>query len=212
MNVKKTIYVLNTQGYDYQNLKRHPQYSKWFKYYCIRAHSGMQFEHIQFGENAHGKPILNSPKETHINVSHTDGCSVCVVSDTNVGVDVEKIETIDLDIAKKYFALLEYRYINDAQSSISRFNRFFEVWTMKECYLKLLGIGMYKALDSFSITPVQGRYQLVETEDEMMHRCSFFHDIVYGKYALSVILDIDNHDLDVELLDITKNFNTEFIL
>ncbi|MBO1919797.1 hypothetical protein J4710_02590 [Staphylococcus xylosus] len=58
----------------------------------------MQFEHIQFGENAHGKPILNSPKETHINVSHTDGCSVCVVSD--VGVDVEKIETIDLDIAK----------------------------------------------------------------------------------------------------------------
>ncbi|MDE9438650.1 4'-phosphopantetheinyl transferase superfamily protein [Staphylococcus xylosus] len=70
--------------------------------------------------------------------------------------------------------------MNDAQSSISRFNRFFEVWTMKECYLKLLGIGMYKALDSFSITPVQGRYQLVETEDEMMHRCSFFMILCMG--------------------------------
>ncbi len=51
---------------------------------------------------------------------------------------------------------------------------------MKECYLKLLGIGMYKALDSFSITPVQGRYQLVETEDEMMHRCSFFMILCMG--------------------------------
>lgn len=45
-----------------------------------------------------------------------------------------------------------------------------------------------------------------------MQRCSFFHDIVYGKYALSVILDVPNHDLEAELLDITKNFNTEFIL
>lgn len=212
MTVKITIYVLNTQNFDYHNLKRHPKYSKWFKYYCVRAHTGMQFEHIQFDENTHGKPLLKLPKDIHINVSHTDGYSVCVVSDTNVGVDVEKIENIDLDIAQKYFALLEYRYITEAQSTISQFNRFFEVWTMKECYLKLLGMGMYKPLDSFSITPVQGRYQLIETEDEVIQRCSFFHEIFYGKYALSVILDVDNHDLEVEMLDITKNFNTEFIL
>lgn len=46
----------------------------------------------------------------------------------------------------------------------------------------------------------------------MMQPCSFFHDIVYGTYALSVILDVANQDLEAELLDITKNFNTEFIL
>ena len=56
--MKITIYVLNTQDFDYQNLKRHPQYSKWFKYYCVRAHTGIQFEHIQFVENTHGKPVL----------------------------------------------------------------------------------------------------------------------------------------------------------
>ncbi|WP_057511659.1 4'-phosphopantetheinyl transferase family protein [Staphylococcus sp. NAM3COL9] len=210
--MKITVYVLNTSAFIYQKDKRNTRYSELFKYYCIREHTGCYFDDIQFSKEEYGKPVLQMPSGIHLNISHTDGFSVCVVSDKNVGIDIEKIEAIDLDIAKKYFALTEYQYIMNAQNSDVQFNRFFEVWTMKECYLKLLGIGMYKELDSFSITPGRESYNIVETEKNMSQSFSFFHNLVFEKYALSVILETTNQNLVVELLDITKRFNTEFIL
>lgn len=210
--MKITVYVLDTSAFIYQKDKRNTRYSELFKYYCIREHTGCYFDDIQFSKEEYGKPVLQMPSGIHLNISHTDGFSVCVVSDKNVGIDIEKIEAIDLDIAKKYFALTEYQYIMNAQNSDVQFNRFFEVWTMKECYLKLLGIGMYKELDSFSITPGRESYNIVETEKNMSQSFSFFHNLVFEKYALSVILETTNQNLVVELLDITKRFNTEFIL
>ncbi|MEK4562925.1 4'-phosphopantetheinyl transferase superfamily protein [Staphylococcus sp. FSL K6-3157] len=210
--MKITVYVLDTCSFIYQNDKRNTRYSELFKYYCIREHTGHHFDDIQFSKEEYGKPVLHMPSGIHLNVSHTDGFSVCVVSDKNVGIDIEKIEAIDLDIAKKYFALTESQYIMNAQNSDVQFNRFFEVWTMKECYLKLLGIGMYKELDSFSITPGRESYNIVETGKDMSQIFSFFHNLVFEKYALSVILEATNQNLVVELLDITKRFNTEFIL
>ena len=53
----------------------------------------------------------------------------------NVGIDIEKVEPIDLTIAKNYFAQAEYQYIMKDNNEQAQLNRFFEVWTLKECYM-----------------------------------------------------------------------------
>ena len=56
---------------------------------------------------------------------------------------------------------IQQRQDNNEQAQL---NRFFEVWTLKECYIKMLGTGIYKALDSFSITPEGHTYKMIELD------------------------------------------------
>lgn len=208
-----TVYLLDTNDSFYKNNPRNAKYSELFKYFCIKQHTGCHFDDIQIEKGEYGKPILQNPSDLFFNISHTEGYSVCVVSEDNIGIDIEKIEMIDLDIAKKYFASAEYQYIMKGKHNNNQLNRFFEVWTMKECYLKLLGTGIYKELDSFSITSEQNHYSIVDSTAKMNRSFSCFHDIIFGKYALSVIMEASNNDnLIVELTDITNTFNTQCIL
>ena len=73
----------------------------------------------------------------------------CVISDMEVGVDVELIDpTIDLNIAKNYFFNSEYECI---MKSDNPSDEFFRYWVLKESYMKYTGLGFQLDLDSFEI-------------------------------------------------------------
>ncbi len=83
-----------------------------------------------------GKPC---GEKVEFNFSHSGNIAVCAVSDNPVGVDVEKIRDIDINIAKKKFSTKEYDFITNSTDPT---NSFFEIWVKKESYVKALGKGL----------------------------------------------------------------------
>lgn len=96
--------------------------------------------------NAHGKPYFENISNFHFNISHSGDILAIAISDREVGIDIEKLRNPDLRIAKR-FCDDEQAYISKADSK----NRFFEVWTKKEAYLKYKGTGLSGGLNTFSV-------------------------------------------------------------
>ena len=109
---------------------------------------GEDYTGIDFVKN--GKPVL---KDSHIcfNLSHSEDKVMCSISDSDVGCDVERIQPIDLDIARRYFFGSEYETIASADDE-NRYEMFYRFWTLKESFMKATGLGFELPLDSFKIS------------------------------------------------------------
>ena len=78
------------------------------------------------------------------NISHSGDYVAVALSERPVGIDVEHKDDRSFRITKRMFAREDAIYIGDSQQ------RFREVWTIKEAFLKCLGIGITVPLDSFT--------------------------------------------------------------
>lgn len=101
--------------------------------------------------DANGKPHLYlNDKEIHFSLSHSGDYAVCALSDSPIGVDIEKIEAYKPEISDRFFHPNERKYVKDAES-------FYRIWTLKEGYLKAVGIGMKLPLESFFVSDLDKR-------------------------------------------------------
>jgi len=97
---------------------------------------------LKFSAKDHGKPFL-ADSELRFNLSHTAGWIACSFSLREVGIDIEKTEPKRpwALIAKRFFTSEEIDYLfacpDDSQARI-----FYQIFTMKEAYVKALGGGM----------------------------------------------------------------------
>lgn len=107
---------------------------------------------IVFDTNSYGKPYLAIPDNSsfHYNVSHSGDWVVCAIDDCPVGIDIEKIQPVQLEISRRFFAREEVEFIEKAPSDEQRQKRFFAVWTAKESYIKAIGQGLSHSLNNFS--------------------------------------------------------------
>ncbi len=110
----------------------------------------------RFQPNAHGKPALSGADagDLAFNLSHTRGCVACIVARaTDVGIDVEPVDETRAhrELAARFFSDTERRYL-DACPAQDVPRRFVELWTLKEAYIKALGLGLSCLLESFSFT------------------------------------------------------------
>ena len=104
---------------------------------------------IVFVKGENGKPFAQN-LDVQFNISHSENMVVCVVDDNPIGIDVEKIRQIDLKIAKRVYTHDEIRYLYGGEDS-SIPERFFELWTAKEAYLKFLGCGIVDKLNTMQV-------------------------------------------------------------
>ena len=104
---------------------------------------------IVFGSN--GKPAVKNCDDFHFNLSHSEEMVMCVADTVPVGCDVEKIQPIDLDIARRFFYRSEYASIAAQPDDESRNFLFYRYWTLKESFMKVTGLGMSLPLDAFEI-------------------------------------------------------------
>ena len=83
-----------------------------------------------------GKPHIPERPDFHYNLSHSGNWVVIAFGETPVGVDVEKIrQDTDTDaLARRFFAPQEQRFLKESASDERQ--RFFEIWTKKESFLK----------------------------------------------------------------------------
>ena len=124
----------------------------------------------------HGKP---QGEEIHFNFSHSGTIAVCAVSDNPVGIDVEKIRGVNIDVAKKKFC--EDEYINILESENPE-ETFLEYWVKKESYLKAVGEGIKAGLDSFNVDKVDDyKFYMYNIDGYKICVCSSEKQIFYEK-------------------------------
>ncbi|WP_458463410.1 4'-phosphopantetheinyl transferase family protein [Paenibacillus sp.] len=115
--------------------------------------TGLRPADLSFTRNSYGKPSLSHPSNVQFNVSHSGGW-IALISGSNgeLGVDVEKIAPIDMQIAERFFSLMESQFLAAKPAEI-QLETFYRLWTLKESYIKAVGIGLSMPLDSFAILP-----------------------------------------------------------
>ncbi|CAM4467106.1 4'-phosphopantetheinyl transferase family protein [Paenibacillus tarimensis] len=118
--------------------------------YAAERWALLELEQLR-GSNSYGKPYLYGRPDCQYNVSHSGRWVAAVFGSTPVGIDVERIHTVNLAIADRFFSRPEAEYLR-AQPLNRQLECFFELWTLKESYIKAVGAGMSIPLDSFSFT------------------------------------------------------------
>lgn len=131
--------------------------------YLIGQKLNLKNTNIQIQRNAYGKPFLKGYPIFHYNISHSGKWVICALSRYPVGVDIEQIKSIDLEIAKRYFTRGEYVSILNIPE-IRRSNAFFRIWTAKESYVKYAGKGLSIPLNSFAVSLEKSITQTVDID------------------------------------------------
>ena len=108
---------------------------------------------VQIENGEHGKPRLVQPKGLSFNISHSGEWTVAAFSDCEVGVDIQQIKPVDMRLADRYFAAEERETLALSQCAQ---DLFFRLWTLKESYLKALGTGLSRPLNSFTVRFSEG--------------------------------------------------------
>jgi 4'-phosphopantetheinyl transferase len=105
---------------------------------------------IEFEANKYGKPLLKRNCGLHFNVSHSGDWIVCAVDAEPVGIDIEQIRPLEIEIAAQFFSDEEDKILM-AKSPEDRQSFFFDLWTLKESYIKAVGKGVSIPLKSFTV-------------------------------------------------------------
>ncbi len=139
----------------------------------------------------HGKPyFVNS--DLKFNLSHSGRYVVAAVSDYEVGIDIQKKKADKHRIAEKNFLQGECAYINAGKNDEERHQRFCEVWTLKEAYLKNIGMGLRKPLNSFEIV-FRPEGPVIRNQTDI--KCTQF--MMNDKYVVSICKDINDEGFEM---------------
>lgn len=109
---------------------------------------GAAADALCFELGKHGRPELvqrDRAPRLRFNLTHTDGLVACAFAlEHDVGVDVEHVDRrVGIaEVAPRVFSLDERRGLDAQPSESARRARFFELWTLKESYIKAIGKGL----------------------------------------------------------------------
>lgn len=120
-----------------------------------------------FQQNKYGKLYLeSSPLQFNLSHSHDLGLFVFAL-DMPVGVDVEFIRKgyEFRDIAQKFFSKEEAAALFALAPEIQE-QAFFNCWSRKEAFIKALGVGLFRALDSFSVEVSSNKWGKLRLTDK----------------------------------------------
>jgi len=119
---------------------------------CLSAYRPVEPGAWEFQADAAGKPFLRSDTGLSFNLSHTRQLVACAIAPgTPVGIDVERAaRLVDAGaIAGRYFSPFEVASLSHYRDDAHRL-RFLELWTLKEAFVKAVGVGLTMPLDAMS--------------------------------------------------------------
>jgi 4'-phosphopantetheinyl transferase len=120
----------------------------------LSRYTGVDPREWRFRANSFGRPQIAWPRlgiDIDFNLSNTRGLVACIVTaGTPAGVDVESVHrTGGTSVLERCFAsheVVSLQTLSEAQ----RRRRCFELWTLKEAYVKARGLGLSLPLEGCS--------------------------------------------------------------
>lgn len=111
---------------------------------------GTDFRSLEIAKGEYGKPyIVGADNGYDFSVSHSAQAVAFAGGLARVGGDIEPIRRRKKGITERFFAENEVHYIEQSANSDEAF---FEIWTKKEAYSKMLGKGLAAGFRSFDVT------------------------------------------------------------
>lgn len=157
---------------------------------------GMDNASITFLQNEFGKPYLKDGIGFNYNISHSGEWVLCAIDDRPIGIDIEHIKTAHMDIAERFFSTLEYENLKQEDRKHQQ-AYFYDLWTLKESYIKADGRGLSMPLDSFSCVKKDGRWYIEGESPYYLHQYTIDPD-----YKLSVCAMHDNFPATIKRLNV----------
>ena len=137
----------------------------------LSQYAGLHPGEWRFETNQFGRPHIanpDAPRSLVFNLSHKPGCVACLVgAGRELGVDVEDSaagRVNFLEIAERFFSASEADSLV-ALPDEQRRQRFYELWTLKESYIKARGVGLSLGLSRFSFSVERDHATVCFAED-----------------------------------------------
>lgn len=102
---------------------------------CQGLKEEYNIDNFELEYNEYGKPYLKNNDKIFFNIAHTKSVVACVISDTEVGIDVEEVRAYNESVAKKILSDEEFEKVKEDKD-------FIKYWTIKEAVCKCEGTGI----------------------------------------------------------------------
>lgn len=130
---------------------------------------GLKEADMEYLEGPHGKPSFANAPDIHFSISHSHEEVMLAISDAPVGCDIEQVRTMKCSIVERFFSPCERSLIlsslPDAGETAAEgrpeytgdaARAFFRIWTLKESFMKVTGMGLSLGPEQFSIKITDG--------------------------------------------------------
>lgn len=116
--------------------------------------------------NRYNKPYLKD-SNIYFNISHDKNTTILVISDKEIGVDIEYY-TYKESVMKKYYNEFEQQEIINSNNKEYEFTR---IWVMKEAFVKMKGQGISYGLQNVDTTRLKKQIKLISNEKYIIAIC-----------------------------------------
>jgi len=131
-------------GRTYRNPAQHDSALGWQLLQDLAGRHG-----VSVWRGSSGRPVSNPPVD--LSMSHGGGWVAAAASrQGRVGVDVEAPRDVSAALARRCLSSPELAWLDRASGAGERQDRFVQLWTAKEAYLKAIGTGL--GLDPRAVT------------------------------------------------------------
>ncbi|MBS7196640.1 MAG: 4'-phosphopantetheinyl transferase superfamily protein [Bacteroidales bacterium] len=141
--------------------------------FALKKYWNLTSEDYRIDRGEKGKPFIVGVENVFFNISHSGDYVVCAVSDREIGIDIEKRTKARMEVAGRFFHGEEVAQLKmleeDKQDQL-----FFNYWSVKESFLKYIGTGLTRPLNSFIVSFSGGDVSLFEGGNKLplyVHAC-----------------------------------------
>lgn len=165
----------------------------------LSRYAAVEPEDWNFGTVANGKPVLDQRHrgiDLAFNLTHTPGMAACVVSRLrDVGVDAEWTgrRTNREALADNCFADPELAHWKSLVEPDRR-DTFFDLWTLKEAYIKGVGVGLSVSLKGFwfdGVHTLNPSIHFIESTSDQPRNWSFHRQVLSASHRAAVAARIE---------------------
>lgn len=100
-----------------------------------------------YGEN--GKPYLKEYGNIFFSLSHSGNYVLCAFSEREIGADIQEHRSVKEGLADRFFSKADKQLMERLGTDAG----FYDIWSVKEAFMKLTGEGMQQGLSATQMIP-----------------------------------------------------------
>lgn len=162
---------------------------------------GISPHEVNIQLHPNGKPFVQGSKTVYFNLTHSaDVIILAMTEEGEIGVDIEQVDReFEWMRVDSVLDLSEIEWIKEKEltDSSSVYQRFFQIWTLKEAYIKCTGEGMSRHLKKLNFHVLPEHIQFLDsTNDAQKTEEYYFQSYVYDHNFIFSICLQQSHSLE----------------
>ncbi len=180
---------------------------------------GISPHQVNIQLHPNGKPFVEGSKAVYFNLSHSANIIVLAVTEAGeIGIDVERLDRefewrrVDSVLASSEIEWIKQNELIDPSTV---YQRFFQIWTLKESYIKCTGEGMSRHLKKLNFHVLAEHIEFLDsTRDIQKTEEYYFQSYVYDhNFIFSICLQqlLAQEKLDLDCFQLVPCISTHRI-